>query len=120
MRDTLINLLETEFNHNYPVRLQGSLAPDEAYPDSFFTVWNPDTSDGNHYDNAAAWWSHTFTIYFYSTDPGLVLSVISAAIALLRGAGWLVDGKGYDVASDEETHTGRAFDAVYMERPAAQ
>lgn len=45
--DTLISLLET---FKFPVYRQGSLAKNEAYPDTFFTFWeNPETT--NDYDN---------------------------------------------------------------------
>ena len=35
--------------------------------------------------------------------------------AALKAAGWIVSGRGYDVASDEPTHTGRGFDALYLD-----
>lgn len=112
MKDQLIELLET---FNYPVRLQGSLTQDEAYPDSFFTFWNNDTSDGSHYDNHAINYVWDFSINFYSTDPDLVNSVLISAKELLQQNGWIVPGKGYDVSSDEPTHTGRSIDVLYIE-----
>lgn len=113
MKQELINLLAT---FKYPVRLQGSLAPKEKYPDSFFTIWNNSVDDGSHYDNDAINFVWDFTIYFYSVNPALVNTVLVEAKALLKQNGWIVGGKGYDVASDEPTHTGRAIDAVYIER----
>ena len=56
-----------------------------------------------------------FTIYFYSTDPALVNTKIVDAKNLLKQNGWVVAGKGYDVPSDEPTHTGRAIDVLYKE-----
>lgn len=113
MKDELINLLKT---FNYPVKLQGSLANNEAYPQSFFTYWNNETSDGNHYDNEPVSYVWDFTIYFYSTNPDLVNTVLLQAKALLKENGWIVGGKGYDVPSDEPTHTGRGMDALYVEK----
>ena len=112
MKEALIELLNTL---NYPVRLQGSLAPNEAYSQSFFTYWNNQTNDGNHYDNEPVNYVWDFTIYFYSTDPTLVNTVLLQAKTLLKSNGWIIGGKGYDVPSDEATHTGRAIDVLYIE-----
>ena len=104
----------------WPVRRQGSLGEDEAYPDSFFTFWCIETPGAAFYDNAPTVHIWRYTVYFYSTDPSLVNSVPITAAEALRAAGWIVDGKGYDVPSDEITHTGRAFEAVFVEREAAE
>lgn len=111
MKDELILLLKDEFG--YPVRLQGSLAPNEKYPDSFFTFWNTDTPEWDHYDNDPIGYLWEFDINFYSTDPGLVNTVLEMAKELLQNNGWLVPGLGYDVTSDEPTHTGRGIHAIY-------
>lgn len=113
MKQELINILSS---YNYPVRLQGSLAKDEAYPDSFFTFWNDDTSDQAHYDNAAIAYIWNYTVYFFSRDPELVNTVLVSVINDLKAAGWIISGKGYDTPSDEVTHTGRAVDVLYVER----
>ena len=102
MKEQLIEILKT---FGYIVRLQGSFTEDERYPDSFFTIWNNDTI-------AFIW---NFTINFYSVDPVLVNTIPERVRSALRKDGWIVYGKGYDVPSDEPTHTGRALDAVYIE-----
>ena len=112
MKAELISVLST---FKYPVFLQGTLSKDEAYPESFFTFWNNDSSDQNHYDNNAAAYVWDFYVNFYSTDPALVNSVILQAKELLKKSGWILSGKGYDVASDEPTHTGRGINALYLE-----
>lgn len=112
MRDTLIELLTAL---EYPVYLQGSLLPDQPYDPSFFTIWNSDSYDGSHYDNDAVSTVWRFSVMFYSVDPALVQTALAAARAALKAAGWIVSGRGYDVASDEPTHTGRGFDALYLD-----
>lgn len=112
MKTELIELLET---FGYPVRLQGSILPNEPYPNSFFTFWNSDTSDQNHYDNDAIAFVWSFDINFYSVDPSLVNSVLVSVRNKLKQSGWIVSGKGHDVPSDEPTHTGRAIAALYIE-----
>lgn len=112
MKQDLIDKLETR---GYPVILQGSLSKDAKYPDSFYTFWNNAADDGAHYDNEAINYIWNFTVFFYSTDPDKVNTELLAAKALLRRAGWIIGGKGYDVPSDEPTHTGRAIDALFIE-----
>lgn len=112
MKQALITLLET---FKYPVRLQGSLSKDELYPDTFFTFWNDETEDSSHYDNDAIAFVWTFTIYFYSTSPTLVNTVLLQLRKLLKENGWIVPGVGYDVPSDEQTHTGRAIDVMFIQ-----
>lgn len=112
MKDELITLLES---FGYPVFLQGSLGKDEPYPESFFTFWNNDTSDGDHYDNDAISFIWGFDVNFYSTDPTLVNTIMSSVRSLLKQNGWIISGKGYDLPTDEPTHTGRGLPVLYLE-----
>jgi hypothetical protein len=112
MEDLLISTLEAL---GYPVRLQGSLLPDESYPDHFFTYWNDSADGASYYSNneGAILWA--YSLNFYSIDPVLVNSKLLEAKALLKSAGWVVSGAGYDVASDEPTHTGRGIGLLYRQ-----
>ena len=110
MEDLLINTLEAL---GYPVKLQGSLLPDEAYPDSFFTFWNDSADATSFYSNDEHAITWVYSLNFYSTDPLLVNSKLLEAKTLLKDAGFIVTGAGYDVASDETTHTGRGITVTY-------
>ena len=112
MKNELIELLSS---FGYPVKLQGSIGDNEAYPPSFFTFWNNETADGSHYDNTAISCIWNFTVYFYATDSTLVNTVLENAKALLTQNGWIIGGKGYDVPTDEIFYTGRAIDVLYLE-----
>ena len=112
MKQALIDIIKTR---GYPYYLQGTLSADTAYPDSFYTFWNNEARDGDHYDNDAIFYVWDFTVYFFSTNPELVNTELLALKALLKSNGWIVGGKGYDVPSDEATHTGRAIDALFIE-----
>lgn len=112
MEDKLIELLE-EFG--YPVIRQGSLSPDEEYPKHFFTFWNNDSSDHSHYDNENCGTDWDFDINFYSVDPAMTYSMLEKARIKLKQNCWIISGKGYDVASDEVTHTGRGMRAFFLE-----
>ncbi len=112
MEDLLIQTLETL---SYPVKLQGSLLPDEPYPDSFFTYWNNSTNSQSFYDNDERAIEWNYSIMFYSNDPLLVNTKLLEAKALLKSAGFIVSGAGYSVASDEPTHTGRGLTVLYRQ-----
>lgn len=111
MEDSLISLLSV---FGYEVRRQGSLLPDEPYPDSFFTFWNNDSNGESFYDNVEASTAYDYDINFYSSDPEMVYSVLMKAKALLQKNGFILSGDGYDVPSDEQTHTGRGINAKFM------
>lgn len=112
MEDLLISVL-SEFG--YPVIRQGSLSEDEDYPDHFFTFWNNYSNDGSYYDNNAISTIWDFDVSFYSIDPTLTYSILEKARIKLKNKHWIISGKGYDVASDELTHTGRGMNALFLE-----
>ena len=112
MEDNLIQILES---FKYPVYRQGSMSGDDSYPETFFTFRNTESPDHAHYDNTDYGTSWFFSVYVYSSDPSLTYSLILDARAALKAAGWIVPSKGYDVDSDEATHTGRGIDIQYLE-----
>lgn len=110
----LINTLTEEFN--LPVIQQGSMSMDEDYPESFFTFWNNTTTDAAFYDDTETETIWDFDLNYYSDDPTSVNTMLLEAKTLLKGVGFIVDGSGYDVMSDEKTHTGRGINLLFIER----
>ena len=111
MEDLLIELLES---FGYPVIRQGSLGPNEEYPENFFTFWNNDSYDGEHYDNNNVSTVYDYDVNFYSVNPDATYSKLREAKKLLEGKNFIVSGDGYDVDSDEDTHTGRGMNVLYL------
>ena len=109
MEDRLIELLET---FGYPVYRQGSVTD---YPQHFFTFWNNNSTDHAHYDNDNYGSDWDYNVNFFSVDPALLYSVLSDVRTLLKNHDWVVTSKGFDVRSDEETHTGRGINILYLE-----
>lgn len=114
IKTMLINALIGEFH--VPVYLFGSLSDSDTYPADFFTFWNTSSNSGAFYDddeNMTVW---EFELNFYSNDPTHTNSYLLQAKRLLKAQGWIIDGKGYDVASDEKTHTGRGINITFIEK----
>lgn len=111
MEDILIELLSTL---KYPVIRQGSLAPDETYPDTFFTFWNNDETEHSAYDNDTVNVDYDFDVNVYSTNPNTAYQLLSQARKLLKENGWIIATRGYDVASDEITHIGRGMEILFL------
>lgn len=112
MKQLLLNTLSAL---GYPVYLQGTLNPDEAYPNSFITYWTNYTADNAHYDNTVHSVDWAFSVIFYSNNPTLTNTIPTSIIAALKAAGFIPQGKGQDIASDEITHTGWAMDFIIAE-----
>ena len=111
MEDNLITLLST---FKYPVIRQGSLGENEKYPDTFFTFWCNEETEHSAYDNDTLNSDNDFDVNVYSVDDSLVYSLQRQARDLLKTNGWTITERGYDVASDEITHTGRGMSVVYL------
>lgn len=113
VKNELLNILD---GFGYESWLMHTMPAKKKYPDSFFTFLSIDAPFTAHYDNgphAAVW---AFWIGFYSNDPDQVESVPLELTKRLRAAGWIVEGLGEDVQSDEPTHTGRRITAYYVQR----
>lgn len=106
---TLISLLES---FGFPVYRQGSVT--EGYPDDFFTFWEDEEVSNSYYDNLTVDVRYKYSVYFYSVDPDNTYSYIHQARTLLKENGWTIPTRGYDVPSDDQAHTGRGLDIVYL------
>lgn len=111
MEDTLIELLQS---FGYPVIRQGSLAPEEAYPNTFFTFWCNLEEEQSAYDDNTVSVVYDFYVNVYSTSPTTVYSLLHEARKLLKSNGWQSPDRGHDIASDEITHTGRGMEVTFL------
>lgn len=108
--DKLIELLET---FGFPVYRQGSLAKNAPYPPTFFTFWeNPENV--TDYDNQTKFVIYDFNIYVYSNDPQTLADTLAAARTLLKQNDFIIVSRGFDVSSDEQTHTGKGFEVGFI------
>ena len=114
MKQKLLDILDKHCPNN--VYLQGTMNPDEAYPAEFVTFWTPNTDTAAHFDNAAAAVDWSFSVIYYSNDPVKVNTKPFEIAAALKAAGFVQRGRGYDIPSDEQTHTGWAMEFVCVER----
>ena len=112
MKQKLITALNA---FGYPVFLQGTLNPDEAYPNTFITFWTEYTADNAHFENKTNSIDWSFSVILYSNDPEIVNTKPDEIRAALRAAGFIPQGKGQDIPSDEPTHTGWAMDFIITE-----
>ena len=113
MKQKLIDILDKYCPNN--VYLQGTMNPDEIYPEEFLTFWTPATDDAAHYDNGVAAVDWSFSVIYYSSDPLKVNTKPFEIAAALKAAGFVQQGRGRDIPSDEPTHTGWAMDFVCVE-----
>lgn len=95
--------------------LQGTMNPEESYPDEFVTIWIPTTEDIAHFDNEVVSVVWNATVIYYSNNPTLVNTRPNEIRAVLKSDGFIPQGKGNDVPSDERTHTGWAMEFIVAE-----
>ena len=116
MKRKLINAITTcGFVEGATLFLHGTMNPAEAYPDEFVTIWTDDVPAGVHFDNATGSYDWTFSVIYYANDAGLVNTKPDEIRAALKAAGFIPQGKGHDVPSDEPAYTGWAMDFIITE-----
>ena len=97
------------------VYLQGTLNEDETYPQKFITYFVTDTADITFYNNDTAAYEWDFSVMFYSNNPIEVNTIPEQIRKALKAAGFIPQGKGNDIISDEKEYTGWAMDFIYRE-----
>lgn len=107
-------LLEIIGTLNFPAIRQGSLGPGDEYPDNFFTYWNNGSFDQAYYNNTPTERVFSYDVNFYSSSPNTAFEKLREAITKLKAEGFIVNGDGSDVPSDEVTHTGRGTTAMFI------
>ena len=112
VKETLYNTLKS---FGYPVFLQGTLNAGEAYPDIFITYFTDDIPDDSHYDNETTAWAWNFSVILYANSPEAINTLPEQIRVALKKKGFIPQGKGRDIPSDEPSHTGWAQDYIYRE-----
>ena len=103
MKQILLNALEP---FGFPVILHGSLGADEPFPPDFFTFIVNSSPTKFQFDDTPIKTSWSVTVNFYSNDPHNVEQYAAESRTALKEAGFIPQGKGYDLPSEEPTHTG--------------
>ena len=98
-----------------PYDRQGSYSDESEYPRSFFTFWNPNTKEGAFYDDKAHRAEWHWNVNYYTSDPATLYSQMDEFIKIAKEVGFVVEGRGYDVASDRPDYPGRMVRVIYLE-----
>lgn len=112
MKEILLNVLNSL---GYPVYLQGSLNADEAYPETFITFWIDGSIDNAHYNDDCVSVDWDLSVILYSNNPTTVNTKPNEIIAAMKASGFIPQGRGNDIPSDDPTHTGWAMDFKYKQ-----
>ena len=98
-----------------PFCKQGSASIWDKYPETFITFWNNDSPDHAHYNDKRFGTAWDYSINVYSSDPLVTYSLLDDVQEAFEAKGWTVLSKGFDVASDEKSHSGRGIEVYKLE-----
>lgn len=113
VKEILITILEKYCPDN--VYLQGTLNPDEAYPDNLITFFITDSDFDAFFDNDANKINWFISVMIYSNNPVTLNEIAMNVLKDCKAAGFIPEGAGNDIPSDVETHTGWALDFIYQQ-----
>lgn len=94
-----------------PYFRQGSMS-DEDYQPSFFTFWNIDTPQDQHYDNELHRFNEYVQIGFYTNDASKIYSQLGEGekgefIEKAKAKGFIIAGLPRDADADKDNYFGR-------------
>lgn len=108
-------LISTLESLGFPVIQQGSIGVDEAYPNSFITFQTTGSPEQDFFDGSPWGTQWRFSVIFYTCDPILLSTVPKQIYTALKDAGFIPQGKGYDIPSDEPGWNGWVNDYHFLE-----
>jgi len=117
MENKLVSILEgLELEQDFDVVLQGTLDPEDGYPDNFFSYWNWETPRDGYYNNkhTKVYWG--FQIIAYSSDRNFLNKMTKRAIEELEKNEFITDSDGEDIASNIKSHTGKMIEVYFIEK----
>lgn len=112
MRHLLLTTLES---FGYPVILQGSIGADEQYPESFITFQTIGSPEQDFFDGSPWGTQWQISVIFYTCDPSLLSTVPKQIYDALKNVGFIPQGKGYDIPSDEPGWNGWVNEYYFLE-----
>ena len=108
-------LIENLESLGYPVFLQGTFCG-ATYPDNFITYIVNASDDRAHYNDNVTSWTWQFTVIFYSRNPEILDVAPDAIRAKLKAAGFIPQGKGFHIFSDDPNVTGWSNDYLFLDK----
>lgn len=112
VKTKLVTLLSS-FVNPLNIYLQGTLNPDEEYPNEFFTFFITTTELESHYDDNSQRTDLYISVMYYSNNPVDVSQIADKIMPAMKENGFVPTDSGNDIASDVQTHTGWAMDFAY-------
>ena len=112
MKDLIITTLEAL---GYEVSLQGTMPEDEPYPESFITFQIIGSPEQDFFDGVPMGTRWEIQVFFYTSNPALMSTVPTEIYNAMKAVGFIPQGKGFDIPSDEPTHTGWVNTYLYLQ-----
>lgn len=116
MENKLVSILGgLKLTNEFDVILQGTLDPEEVYPEHFFTYWNWETPRESFYDNSYSKVNWAFQIVAYSTDRTFLSVMVKEALKELERNGFIIEDNGEDISTSDKHHTAKLFEVRFLE-----
>lgn len=107
-------LIQTLAALKIPIFLHGTLGEDEPFPPAFITFITTASDDAFEFDDTPTHTSWEYQVIIYSDDPQKLEQYAAQSRTALKGAGFIPQGKGVDIQSEEPTHTGWVANYKYI------
>lgn len=101
--------------YGYDVTLHGSMAENEPYPENFITFKITGSPEQDFFDGIPYGTQWRFMVAFYTSNPELLSTMPKQIYTDLKAAGYIPQGKGYFIPSDEPTHNGWVNEYYFLE-----
>ena len=112
IKEDLIGILETFCDDVY---LQGTYDEKADYPSRLITFFITDAPFSAFYDDDPNYVNWYINVMFYSKDPQEVMDIPPQIIRTLKSEGYIPQGAGNDIISDDKDLTGWAMEFVFIE-----